>query len=88
MTSKESGLQTFLNQLDPNLSYGQAKSALLTEFERLFVSRLLETNRGNITLAARTARTDRKHLSDLIKKHHLEDVRQTASASNADLQDS
>ena len=84
----KSALDAFLSQLDPNLSYGETKAVLLAEFERVYVASLLLANHGNITLAARTARMDRKHLSDLMKKHQLEDVRRSPAASIADVRDS
>jgi DNA-binding NtrC family response regulator len=56
---------------DPALSYGQTRSAFESEFERRYVSWLLERHHGNISAAAREARMDRKHLHDLAKKHGL-----------------
>ncbi len=87
MESGKSALDAFLSQLDPNLSYSETKAVLVTEFERMYIARLLAAHHGNVSLAARTARMDRKHLSDLMKKHHLEDVRKKAAASNVDLRD-
>jgi DNA-binding NtrC family response regulator len=56
---------------DPALSYGQTRSAFESDFERKYVSWLLERHHGNISAAAREARMDRKHLHDLAKKHGL-----------------
>ena len=56
---------------DPSLSYGQTRSAFESDFERRYVSWLLERHHGNISAAAREARMDRKHLHDLAKKHGL-----------------
>lgn len=56
---------------DPALSYGQTRSAFECDFERRYVSWLLERHHGNISAAAREARMDRKHLHDLAKKHGL-----------------
>ncbi len=56
---------------DPSLSYGQTRSAFECDFERKYVSWLLERHHGNISAAAREARMDRKHLHDLAKKHGL-----------------
>ena len=56
---------------DPALSYGQTRSAFESDFERRYVSWLLERHHGNISAAAREARMDRKHLHDLAKKHGL-----------------
>ncbi len=58
-------------EFDPALSYGQTRSAFESEFERRYVSWLLERHHGNISAAAREARMDRKHLHDLAKKHGL-----------------
>jgi DNA-binding NtrC family response regulator len=56
---------------DPAQSYGQTRAALESEFERRYVSWLLERQHGNLSAAAREARMDRKHLHDLAKKHGL-----------------
>lgn len=56
---------------DPALSYGQTRSSFESDFERRYVSWLLERHHGNISAAAREARMDRKHLHDLAKKHGL-----------------
>ncbi len=58
-------------EFDPTLSYGQTRSAFESDFERRYVSWLLERHHGNISAAAREARMDRKHLHDLAKKHGL-----------------
>jgi DNA-binding NtrC family response regulator len=58
-------------EFDPSLSYGQTRSAFESDFERRYVSWLLERHHGNISAAAREARMDRKHLHDLAKKHGL-----------------
>jgi DNA-binding NtrC family response regulator len=58
-------------EFDPAQSYGQTRSGFESEFERRYVSWLLERHHGNISAAAREARMDRKHLHDLAKKHGL-----------------
>ncbi len=65
------GLAPVPTDFDPALSYGQTRSAFEAEFERRYVSWLLERHHGNISAAAREARMDRKHLHDLAKKHGL-----------------
>ncbi len=87
MDSGKIALVAFLSQLDPNLSYGETKAALVAEFERTYIARLLRASGGNITLAAKTARMYRKHLNDLMRKHHLEDVRKKAVSSDVRLRD-
>jgi DNA-binding NtrC family response regulator len=69
MMGKQEYLESFLDELDSTLSYGETKAALVSEFERVYVVRLLRTSGGNLSLAARSARMDRKHLHDLLKKH-------------------
>jgi DNA-binding NtrC family response regulator len=56
---------------DPSVSYGQTRRTLELEFERRYVSWLLERHQRNISAEAREARMDRKHLHDLAKKHGL-----------------
>jgi transcriptional regulator with GAF, ATPase, and Fis domain len=56
---------------DPSHSYRDARAAFETEFERRYVTWLLERHEGNVSAAAREARMDRKYLSDLAKKHGL-----------------
>ncbi len=82
MISGNSCLQVFLKQLDPDLSYREMKASLMSEFERIYVNRLLENHHGNLSIAARSARMDRKHLYDLITKPRLEDVRKKTRASS------
>jgi DNA-binding NtrC family response regulator len=60
-----------LTLFDWTLSYGQNKQRLVEKFERDYVKRLLERHSGNLSAAAREARMDRKHLSDLAIKHGL-----------------
>ncbi len=75
MMGKREHIESFLDELDSTLSYGEMKAILISKFERIYVTRLLETSGGNLSLAARNARMDRKHLHDLVKKHGLETVR-------------
>jgi DNA-binding NtrC family response regulator len=75
MMRKPEYLESFLDELDSALSYGETRVALVSEFERIYVPRLLKASCGEISLAARNAQMDRKHLHDLIKKHGLEIVR-------------
>lgn len=52
-------------------SYRETRTVFECDFERRYVSWLLERHRGNISAAAREAQMDRKHLYDLAKKHNL-----------------
>ncbi len=56
---------------DPSHSYRDARAAFENEFERRYVTWLLQRHEGNVSAAAREARMDRKYLSDLAKKHGL-----------------
>ncbi|HJL16727.1 MAG TPA: sigma 54-interacting transcriptional regulator [Sandaracinaceae bacterium LLY-WYZ-13_1] len=51
--------------------YKEARRALLDEFERRYVARLLEQSDGNVSAAARRARMDRTYLIKLIQRHEL-----------------
>lgn len=54
-----------------NEPFKTAKERLLTRFERAYLSRLLESNDGNISRAARQAKLDRMYLSRLLQRHNL-----------------
>jgi transcriptional regulator with GAF, ATPase, and Fis domain len=56
---------------DPGRSYRETRSVFEADFERRYVSWLLERHNGNISAAAREAKMDRKHLYDLARKHGL-----------------
>jgi len=57
---------------DPALSYRENKERWNDQFERQFLTWLLERAEGNISRAAREADMDRKYLHKLIKKHGLQ----------------
>jgi DNA-binding NtrC family response regulator len=52
-------------------TFKEAKDALLEEWEKDYLRRVLERSRGNMTLAARQAGIARGHLYRLMKKHGL-----------------
>lgn len=52
-------------------SYREIRTDFEAEFERRYVSWLLDRHAGNISAAAREAKMDRKHLYDLARKHGL-----------------
>ena len=54
-----------------HLAYRDAKQRVAEEFERHYVTRLLERSDGNIRQAARDAHMDRSYLMELIKRHRL-----------------
>jgi len=52
-------------------SYREVRADFEADFERRYVSWLLDRHAGNISAAAREAKMDRKHLYDLARKHGL-----------------
>jgi transcriptional regulator with GAF, ATPase, and Fis domain len=56
---------------DESKSYRETRAVFEADFERRYVSWLLERHDGNISAAAREAKMDRKHLYDLARKHGL-----------------
>jgi transcriptional regulator with GAF, ATPase, and Fis domain len=60
---------------DANKSYRDIREHFETDFERRYVSWLLERHGGNISAAAREAKMDRKHLYDLARRHGLREGR-------------
>jgi DNA-binding NtrC family response regulator len=53
-------------------SYRDSKARAVAEFERRFLTDVMERVNGNVTSAALLARTDRRHLGRLLKKHGLD----------------
>jgi len=58
-----------LDQFDPSLSFRDAKERAMARWERWYVAQLLDYTRGNLSEAARIARSDRGHLRKLARKH-------------------
>ncbi|MBI2388412.1 MAG: sigma 54-dependent Fis family transcriptional regulator [Deltaproteobacteria bacterium] len=58
-------------EFDPALSYRETRALREAAFERDYVRWLVGRHAGNVSAAAREARMDRNHLSDLIRKHGL-----------------
>ena len=58
--------------LDPALSFREAKEHATAVWESRYLDTLLERHRGNVSSAARTARMDRNHLRDLLRRHGIE----------------
>ena len=54
------------------LPYKDAKESLLAEFEKVYLTRLLERSGGSIAQAARDAGLDRKHIYNLAAKHGIQ----------------
>jgi DNA-binding NtrC family response regulator len=53
------------------LSYKEARSTVLRQFERRYLAHLVEKSGGNVSRAARDARMDRSHLIDLLRLHEI-----------------
>jgi len=53
------------------LPYKQARGALIDQFERRYLTRLMERADGNVSKAARIAKMNRSHLNDLLRRHDL-----------------
>jgi transcriptional regulator with GAF, ATPase, and Fis domain len=56
---------------DDNLSYRGNKERFELDFERRYLSWLMQRSQGNISRAAREADMDRKYLHKLLKKHNI-----------------
>jgi DNA-binding NtrC family response regulator len=54
-----------------SLPYKEARSALLHDFDRRYLTDLLGRTNGNVARAAREAKMDRLHLTELLQRHWL-----------------
>ena len=57
---------------DETAAYRETRAAFEAAFERRYVRWLLGRFQGNVSQAARSARMDRNHLTDLARKHGLD----------------
>jgi transcriptional regulator with GAF, ATPase, and Fis domain len=57
--------------LDPRVSYAEARTAAVADFERRYLSRLLAAHGGNVSAAARAAGMHRVYLHELIRRRGL-----------------
>jgi DNA-binding NtrC family response regulator len=55
--------------LDPRLSYAQARAIALVNFERQYLTVLLDHHRGNVTALARATGMNRSYVHELLRKH-------------------
>jgi DNA-binding NtrC family response regulator len=53
--------------------YKDQRAAVVREFERAYLGRLMAQAAGNVSQAARIAKMDRSHLIDLLHRHGLKD---------------
>ena len=58
---------------EPLPPYKDQRAAVVREFERAYLGRLMAQAAGNVSAAARIARMDRSHLIDLLHRHGLKD---------------
>ncbi len=56
----------------PIINYRQAKTQVLQEFDRSYLSRLLQQTHGNVTKAAQIAGKERRALGKLLKRYRIE----------------
>jgi len=61
-------------------SFREAKAQVITEFEREYITRLLDSCDGNVSEAARAAHKNRRAFWELIRKHRI-DVRGVRNSS-------
>lgn len=52
-------------------TYRLAKKQAIAAFEHAYLARVINESRGNVSVAARLAGTERRHLGRLLKKHQL-----------------
>jgi DNA-binding NtrC family response regulator len=52
-------------------TYRLAKEQAIAAFEQAYLARVIGESGGNVSIAARIAGTERRHLGRLLKKHHL-----------------
>ncbi|AKU97482.1 Type IV fimbriae expression regulatory protein PilR [Labilithrix luteola] len=57
---------------DASVSYRENRARVEEQFERSYIGWLLERHEGNVSAAAREARMDRNHLTDLATKYNLQ----------------
>jgi transcriptional regulator of acetoin/glycerol metabolism len=56
-------------EVDTKLSFAEAKQRLVDQFERRYLSALLQQTGGNVSQAARHADLDRPYLYKLLYRH-------------------
>ena len=56
---------------EPIGPYKDVRALVVSEFELSYLKRLMAESNGNVSQAARTAKMDRSHLIDLLRRHQL-----------------
>lgn len=64
-------VESFSIEFDNERSFGDHRKANSDQFERRYISWLLERHKDNLSAAASEAKMDRKHLHKLAKRHGL-----------------
>ena len=59
-------------KLLPTLSFNQARAQIIAQFEKAYVTDLLQSNGGNVSQSAKAAQKERRSFGRLIKKYQLE----------------
>ncbi|MFH1130400.1 MAG: sigma 54-interacting transcriptional regulator [Pseudomonadota bacterium] len=57
--------------LKPGVTFKDAKQVVMDRFENVFLTSLLDRNKGNVTRSAQEAGLTRYHLRELLKRHGL-----------------
>jgi DNA-binding NtrC family response regulator len=57
------------------ISFRTAKSLAAAAWEKRYLAELLPAHDGNVSKAARAAKMNRSHLSELVRRHGLADIR-------------
>ena len=65
------------------LGYQAAKSRALQEFDRAYLTQLIQRTRGNVTKAAQLAGTERRALGKLLKRYNIAHVRDAERQSHS-----
>jgi transcriptional regulator with GAF, ATPase, and Fis domain len=58
----------------PDISFRAAKSLAATEWEKRYLSELLPAHGGNVSRAARAAKMNRSHLSELVNRYGISSI--------------
>lgn len=62
-----------------SLPYKEARNAVLDQFERSYLTQLLNSSKNNVAQASRLARMDRSYLIKLLQKHGMREGRDSSA---------